>query len=205
MARDYEMDSTSRQSARLFDVILRETSGTRLIVRPEIVDNQKLPEAGVKVTLIHQRRSSAGKWQDVPAEPLSKLKTGEGVCLHLDSATTLQLKICLTDLYAISSSGGVRSGHTKLTVTEADKLIRLDHDRAQIIKLLLSQQRGSEIWKALESDQPDLATTLSYGRVAAERARTSAEFRDRLKRGGFSLSRTGRGSLKKTNGYSDTA
>jgi hypothetical protein len=98
----------------------------------------------------------------------------------------LRLRDCLTDFYAISSSGGVRSGHTKLTVTQADKLIRLDDDRAQIIKLLLDQQHGSEIWKALESAQPDLAATLSYGRVAAERARVSKEFRDRLKGGGFS-------------------
>lgn len=186
MASDYEMNSTSRQSARLADVTLRQTSETRLILRPEIVDNQKLPEAGVKVTLVHQRCSLGGKWDDIPAEPLSKLKAGEGVCLHLDSATTLKLQVCLADLYAISSSGGVRSGHTKLTVTKADELIRLDHDRAQIIKSLLRQQRGSEIWQALESAQPDLAITLSYGRVAAERARVSAEFRNRLREGGFS-------------------
>jgi hypothetical protein len=188
MTRDYEMESTSRQSARLTDVILRQTSETRLIARPEIVDNKQLPEAGVKVTLIHQRCLPGGKWEDIPAEPLSKLKAGEGVCLHLDSATTLQLKDCLTDFYAISSSEGVRPGHTKLTVTEADKLIRLDHDRVQIIKSLLRQKRGSEIWQALASAQPDLVATLSYGRVAAERARASAEFRDRLKQGAFSES-----------------
>jgi Domain of unknown function (DUF4263) len=186
MTRDYEMDSTSRQSARLADVILRQTTETRLIARPEIVDNQKSPEAGVKVTLIHQRCSSGNKWEDIPADPLSKLKAGEEVRLHLDSATTLELKKCLVDFYAISSSTGVRSGHTTLTVTEADKLIRVDQDRAQIIRLLLSQQRGSEIWRALESAQPDLASALSYGRVAAERARVSAEFRNRLNVGSFS-------------------
>ena len=54
MTREYEMDSTSRQSARLADVTLRQTSETRLVARPEIVDNKQLPEAGVKVTLIHQ-------------------------------------------------------------------------------------------------------------------------------------------------------
>src|ERR1700722_4443593 len=114
MTRDYEMDSTSRQSARLADVTLRQTGETRLIARPEIVHNEKLPEAGVKITLIHQRCSLGDEWEDIPADPLSKLKAGEGVRLHLDSATTLQLKVCLADLYAISSSGGVRSGHTNL-------------------------------------------------------------------------------------------
>ena len=186
MTRDYEMDSTSLQSARLADVTLRQTHGTRLIARPEIVHNERLPEAGVKITLIHQRCVSGSKWEDVRPEALSKLKTGEGVCLHLDSATTLELKKCLDDFYAISSTTGVRSGHTSLTVTEADKLIRVDRDRAQIIRLLLSQHRGSEIWQALESAQPGLATALSYGRVAAERARVSAEFHERLNVGGFS-------------------
>jgi hypothetical protein len=186
MTRDYEMDSTSRQSARLADVVLRQTSETRLIARPEIVDNHKSPEAGVKVTLMHQRCSPGDKWDDVPADPLSKLKAGEGVRLHLDSATTLKLQECLADFYAISSTTGVRSGHTNLTVTEADKLIRVDQDRAQIIKMLLSQQRGNEIWRALQSSQPDLATALSYGRVAAERARVSEEFRNRLNTGSFS-------------------
>src|ERR1700682_1372456 len=78
MARDYEMLSTSRQSALLSDVVLRETATTRLIARPEIVENDNAPEAGVRITFIHQRRSMNAPWSDIPSDSLGALKAGEG-------------------------------------------------------------------------------------------------------------------------------
>jgi hypothetical protein len=181
MARDYEMLSTSRQSALLSDVVLRETATTRLIARPEIVENDNAPEAGVRITFIHQRRSMNAPWSDIPSDSLGALKAGEGFRLHLDSATTLRLRKCLDDFYAISTSGGVRPGRTTLTVAQANEIIRVDRDRAEIIKSLLQQGYPEEVWDALVHAKPDLATSLSYARIYADRATVLAEFEDKLK------------------------
>ena len=134
MVRDYEMDSTSKQSAELPDIPLRETGTPRLVARPKIVDNQKDPEAGVRVILIHQR-SSNGVWSDVPTESLATLKSGEGYKLELNSAATLKLREALDDLYMISGSEGVIPGHTKLTVGREDEIIRVQGDRARIYQV----------------------------------------------------------------------
>src|SRR5260370_23335036 len=121
MSNDYEMTSTSRQSAFLQDVTLRETNTTRLIARAEIVVNPNHPDAGVKVTFVHQRRSVSDTWEDLPTEPLSALKAGEGFKLPLDRETTLKLREHLEDFFAISSNGGGRTGRHTLTLVPPDE------------------------------------------------------------------------------------
>lgn len=111
MVREYEMQATSSQSAKVSEVVLRETGRTRLVARAEIVDNQKSPDAGVRLHLVHQVRPESGAWEDLSAESLGKLKAGEGYRLHLNAAATLNLQQALTDFYAISNSGGVRRLH----------------------------------------------------------------------------------------------
>lgn len=180
MSNNYEMTSTSLQSAVLQDVTLRETATTRLIARPEIVGNLNHPDAGVEVTFVHQRRSASGKWEDLPTEKLSTLKSGEGYKLRLDSETTLKLREYLEDFYAISSNGGVRPGRTKLTVARADEIVSIDRDRAEIIKSILRQGYPLEVWEALVREDPNLATRLSYGQIYAARVKVLHEFHSNL-------------------------
>ena len=183
MSNDYEMTSTSRQSAFLQDVTLRETNTTRLIARAEIVVNPNHPDAGVKVTFVHQRRSVSDTWEDLPTEPLSALKAGEGFKLRLDSETTLKLREHLEDFFAISSNGGVRTGRTTLTVARADEIVRVDRDRAEIIKSILRQGYPLEVWEALVREEPNLATRLSYGQIYAARSNVLSEFQSSLQKG----------------------
>src|SRR5713101_3710414 len=95
--------STSNVSAKVSDVVLRETSITRLVFRPMLVDNQKFPDAAVKGTFVFQRKSRNQSWYDIPAEPLSSLKKDEGYRLPLDSAETLNLFQELSSLYELYS------------------------------------------------------------------------------------------------------
>src|SRR5438552_4041170 len=107
MADEFTMKSTSSQSAVLEDRIIGETSTTRLVLHPEIVNNPKNAEAGVKVTLVHQRKNRDDIWEEAFSLPLTALKAGEAAKFSLDTARTLKLYKELQNLYAISSSGGV--------------------------------------------------------------------------------------------------
>jgi hypothetical protein len=104
--------STSNVSAEVSDVVLRETSITRLVFRPMLVDNQKLPSAAVKGAFVFQRKSPNQPWNDIPAEALSSLKKDEGYKLSLDSAETLTLFQEISSLYELYSKVGIPTGQT---------------------------------------------------------------------------------------------
>jgi hypothetical protein len=104
--------STSNLSATVSDFVLRETSTTRLVFRPMLVDNQGLPAAAVKGSFVFQRKSSSQLWSDIPAQPLSSLKKDEGYKLSLDSAETLKFFQELSSLYDLYSKVGIPTGQT---------------------------------------------------------------------------------------------
>jgi len=71
--------STSRNSAVVSDIILRETETTRLIFRPVIVENPHNKKACVRGHFIFQKKKVSGNWEDYNDFSLSKLKDGEWV------------------------------------------------------------------------------------------------------------------------------
>ena len=180
MAHDYETQSTSLRSSKVSQKVLRQTERTRLVARAEIIDNPTNPEAGVKINLIHQIQTAEGTWEDIAAESLATLKAGEGYRLHLNSASTLELHKILTELYAIHSETGVPMGHKHLTVGEADEIVRVHKDRAELINALVERGYPREVWEALVKADPDLATALARSRVHAERVKTLSEFAAKL-------------------------
>lgn len=105
--------STSRVTAQVTDIALRETSTTRLIFRPIIIDNPKNNNAAVKGNFLFQRKSTKTDWSDVETIPLSSMKSGEGYKLELKSAELLQLIKDLIPLYKLHQEGGVPRGITK--------------------------------------------------------------------------------------------
>jgi hypothetical protein len=171
VVEEYTMRSTSTQSATLEDRVLTETVNTRLLLRPQIVTNVKDPDAGVRVSLIHQRKGTKEQWEDIPSPPLSSIKAGEIAKLELNSEKTLRLFDELKNLFAISESGGVRFGENVLVVGREDEILRVDANRASVIRWLLDKNYPQEIWRELLRTDPDLATRLSYARIQSERAK----------------------------------
>ena len=83
---------TSSRTAECDVVVLKETSSTRLVFRPQIVDNPSNPEACVNGHLFHQKKTRSGLWEDAESLNLSTLKSGEGVRITLHSAELMLLK-----------------------------------------------------------------------------------------------------------------
>ena len=87
MSEQYFSRSTSFRSSEIDDQMLTSNSVTRLVLRPKVVDNSQIPEAGVRVTLARQRKSPRGSWNYVPTKPLSSLKMGEEAQLNRFTAS----------------------------------------------------------------------------------------------------------------------
>lgn len=105
--------STSRVTAQVSDIVLRETTTTRLIFRPTIVDNHKNNKASVKGNFLFQRKSKNTEWVDIETIPLSSMKSGEGYKLELKSAELLQFIKEIIPLYWLYKEGGVPKGIKK--------------------------------------------------------------------------------------------
>lgn len=180
MAERYEINTTSRYSADVSDKVLKKTSTTRLVLRPEIIENPHDANACVKIALVHQRKSTSTAWEDIPVKPLSSIKAGEEVKLPLDSQTTLELFQQLNNLYKIGTKGNFRLGETSLVVGREEEIIQTDASRAKVIKSLLAKGHSYAIWMALVRENPDLATQLSYARIHEERKKALQEFHSNL-------------------------
>src|SRR4051812_20089271 len=102
MSQRYVVQPVSKFRAKVSEGVIRETKTTRLIFRPEIVDNQHEPGATVHGTLVHQRRASAGRpWKDDDSFKLATLKSGESVQLQLDATATRRLYLDLERLFQL--------------------------------------------------------------------------------------------------------
>jgi hypothetical protein len=171
MTDEYEVTSTSNVSAKVDDHVLSESPGgtTRKIVRAELIKNPENPAASVKVTLVHQKKSRNDQWENTEGKPLSALKAGEAAKFSLDTGETRELIRNLYHLYNIYKVTGVPWGTSKLVVGREEETIRAPAQRAQVIKELLEQNFGEEVWRELVDQNPDLATKLSLARVQHNR------------------------------------
>lgn len=105
--------STSRVTAQANAIILRESSISRLIFRPTIVDNSNNKEAAVKGIFLYQKKSKSSQWEDFETIPLTSVKSGEGYKLEIKSAELLQLINNLKPLYDLHHESGVPKGQMK--------------------------------------------------------------------------------------------
>lgn len=86
----YRVTSTSRQSAIVERQYLtlgnRDDHTTRRYIDPTQVENTRTPEATVKVSIGHERRSRAdGPWSEEPRFNLATLQASQQVRINLDS------------------------------------------------------------------------------------------------------------------------
>lgn len=110
---ELKVKSTSRSSAVVSDVVLRETKATRLVFRPTLVENPNDHEAAVKGSFVFQRKGPKEDWKDIPVAPLTSLKKGEGYHLVLKSAEVLDLHTQLTALYRLHAREGIPMGEAE--------------------------------------------------------------------------------------------
>jgi len=183
MVEPYVTESTSRDTARVRDRVLSESTTTRKVLRAELIDNPKDADAAVRITIVHQRKKAHEEWEDIPAEPLSKLKAGEHAKMTLDTQATLRLYKELANLAEIFKQRGIMWGTHEVLVADTDSVLTVPANRKQAIQALLEQGYSEEVWQDLVEREPDLATRLSNARLHEERSRALREFADSLEAG----------------------
>jgi hypothetical protein len=177
---EYVMMSTSPYTSRIADIPLSESKNglTRKIVRAEVIENQADAQKSVKFAIVHQRRSLGSDWSDLGGS-LAQLKAGDAAKIQLDTRDTHALLKHLLSLYEIGKEG-VRRGHTVLRVADEDEVVRTEAGRARLVRKLMADEFGDEIWHQLAAADPDLATRLSMAQIYKDRLEVLEEFERNL-------------------------
>jgi hypothetical protein len=98
MTESIHVKPTSRHSAVVDPIVIRDKTTSRLIFLPEIHDNPNDPDACVSGTFVYQRKGKNDQWEDAKTFDLSTLKRGEGAKWRLASAELLHF---LREVYAV--------------------------------------------------------------------------------------------------------
>jgi len=149
---------------------LSSTQTTRLFLLPERLESR------LKITLVHQRKSPSGGWQNEPSPTLSTLKAGEAKKFILDFDQTDNLVKELANLTAIVEQTRLTPAAAHLVVAPESEVVIADRERAKVIRSILAKGYSDEVWDAMVQTNPDLATKLSYARIHTERAQALREF-----------------------------
>lgn len=139
MRRVIKTTSTSRKTAKGNDIILREKKTTRLIFKPELIDNPHDKKHSIKGTFIFQKKKPSGNWENYRKLPLSKLKDAEWVKLELHSKELYTLITHLEDYYEIFEKFGIVAGERQYLVTPANigpTIQQLLQEEANLNKLI---------------------------------------------------------------------
>lgn len=96
MTSVYKTTSTSQHSADVEDIVLTENPNNRWVLRATIVSKPDSSDAGVRMTLIHQRKARNETWEDVSAPGLNELKAGDHAKVSFKSQETAELYRHLT-------------------------------------------------------------------------------------------------------------
>src|ERR1700674_4810212 len=187
--QDFEMRSTSRNTAQCTSIVLRETEHVRLVFKPTLVNNTKNPEARVRGDFAYEKKAKKDEWAPVTTERLSTLKKGEGYKLELHSEELLTFHREVAALYQVYAEHGIRPGKTKfvrlkaslarffqLGQTELSDLLESDSEGAtsallKLVNWLASSPQAGEIVSRLSeispSHLPGLNTLIGLASVKA--------------------------------------
>ncbi|MBP1466238.1 DUF4263 domain-containing protein [Candidatus Chloroploca sp. M-50] len=184
MTTHYDTESTSRDSARVDDIVITkpdevEQGRTRRIMRPLLIDNARNKAASVKLTLMHQRRHSAkDPWEDADSFNLATLRAGQEVRLELSAGQTYRLYQALSDLYALSQDG-VPQGQRRFIAVDGESGVVVNLQTPELVEYLLAND-NPEFWEALNQLKPDVLTAVALKQQHERRSAALAEFKAQL-------------------------
>ncbi len=118
MEQKIQTKSVSSNAMTVTDILLRETSITRLIFRPLIVQNIKNPQANVKGSFIFQKKWKNDIWEDSKDMPLSSLKKWELVSIELHSEEILTLLENFDNLRQLYAQYWIKRGISNFNITD---------------------------------------------------------------------------------------
>ncbi|MCM3692194.1 Shedu immune nuclease family protein [Neobacillus niacini] len=152
MVLKIQTNSTSLDSSTGEDIILRENQLTRLLFRPELVNNAHDVKAAVRGCFIFQKKKKNDDWEDHKEFDLTKLKATEWIKLELKSGELLQLREALDMYYQIHQEYGISYGSNNFYIADSEikaMVEKFTNDR-DLFKALMDETKGEYITDSIK-------------------------------------------------------
>ena len=183
---EFKVFPTSRHTAAVDDLVIRDGERTRLVFRPLLVDNPSDRDACVRGEFRYQKKSSKSTWEDCKTRSLGELKVGDGgFKLKLHASEIKTLRDGLGRFCALYEQEGIPSWPETYTVLEGamgdimrsilarkNDIESLEPDGMKVLELLIDVLTRTEkplaIAKVLASSGPEALAKLNAASQLAQ-------------------------------------
>jgi len=154
--------------------ILKDTPLTKMVFKAE------MHSGGIRGHIIRYKKKANGNLEDAVSVDFRELHPNEGIKIDLPTDALRVLYEKVTELYEVLESQGIRYGEREYIVADSSGLVITDTNKATIIKKLLDENLGEDIWHQFASIKPDIATRLAFSQIQLNRSQVLNRFRNML-------------------------
>lgn len=170
---------TTQSIARNFvevsqEFILDDTPRTRTVFKAE------MHSGGIRGHIIRYRKRSDGSCEEIIPLNFNELHADDGVKIELPTEAVSKLYQKFEELSRLLREQGVHYGEHNFAITDARALVITDQNKAEIIRKLLDDNLGEEVWTQLAASNPDIATRLATAQLQSDRVEVLRRFETML-------------------------
>jgi hypothetical protein len=159
------------------EFILEDTPQTRYAFKAQIHNG------GIRGRLCRYKKDGKGNNEAIVITDFRKLHANEGIEIELSTAAVTTLHKKFNELQRLIIDKGILNGENRFTITDANALVITDENKANIIRKLLDDNLGEEIWSQLAKNNPDIATRLANAQLQTDRQLVVRQFEEMLSDG----------------------
>lgn len=147
--------------------------------RTKTVFQAQIHRGGVRGQIIRFRKGENNSEELVPIN-FNQLHENDGIKIELDTEAAKKLDEAFAKLTQLLQQQGVQYGEHQFSINEGGALVITDANKAAVVRGLLEQDLGEELWEKLAASNPDLATRLSWAKICEDRAIAFREFEEAI-------------------------
>jgi len=145
------------------EFILEDKPHTRIAFKAQIHNG------GIRGWLYRYKKDVKGDIEAIITTDFRELHANEGIRIELSTSALALLHRKFNELQRLLMEKGIRYGENSFTITDANTLVITDENKAKIIRKLLDDNLGEEIWSKLAENNPDIATRLANAQIQTDR------------------------------------
>lgn len=170
---------TTQSVARNFvevpqEFVLDDTPRTRTVFKAE------MHSGGIRGHIIRYKKGADGACEEIVPVNFNTLHEDEGVKIDLPTDAVAKLYQKFEELSRILKEHGINYGEHDFAITDARALVITDQNKAEIIRKLLEENLGEEVWSQLAASNPDIATRLADAQLQTNRMTALQRFESLL-------------------------
>lgn len=196
--QEFDVSPTSRTTADVEDIVLRETERVRLVFRPMLVVNPNDREACLRGEFRYQKKTTASSWVDCETRSLSGLRAEDGgFKLELRAGEVKTLLDRMNQLRAVFQQEGISVWPETYTVASGqmgqllqsilgrrEELTALEPDSIEVLQLLIEvlvkTEEPLEVARVLSGTGADALSRLGAASQVAQLESLLKRWRDNL-------------------------